>query len=305
MEFLKAYTFSKIEVSLLNFRWTKAAAASLQPKTMGPYLNISSSTTSKRRQFFNENMFTDVTLTCGGKEFKCSSMVLAENSLVFEKMFTILGYRESCTNSAIIPGIDDTTFEKVIRFLYSGYIELQPSNVLEVFNFANQYDVTPLRHACGDYLFEKVTPESVMNPLWMTAKMFNSEKLSQACLNYCLENFTQVLDARNFLKCDEEMIYKLIVHTDIQIAHERDVMNAICDWMAFDQPNRVTKATKLLNECLRKEFLDEEDIFEIYHRYEEEMSDVTHAALSRFTVFVSFKSKRKRNFFKNAFRSVW
>ena len=129
---------------------------------MGPYLNMYSSTTLKRSHFFDEKINADVTLTCGGKEFKCSSLILWENSPVFETMLRKPGFTESETNSAVIHGIDVTTFEKCIRFLYSGYIELQPSNILEVINFANQYDVTPMRDACGDYLFEKVTPEAVI-----------------------------------------------------------------------------------------------------------------------------------------------
>ena len=145
---------------------------------MGPYLNTYSSTAAKRSYFLDEEMYADVTLTCEGRKFRCNSLILAENSSVFEAMFGQSGFKESKTKSVEIHGIEVTTLERLIRFLYSGSIELGPSNILEVLNFANQYDVTPLRDACGDYLFESVTPESVMNPLWMTAKMFNAEKLS-------------------------------------------------------------------------------------------------------------------------------
>ena len=268
-----------------NFRW---AYENLQPKEMRPYLSIYKETSARRSQFFDEEKYADVTLTCGGKEFKCSSLILAESSSIFEAMFNAPGFKESATNSANISEIGVNAFEKVIRFLYNGSIELEPSNILEVFNFANQYDVTPLRDACGDYLFEEVTVESVMNPLWRIAKMFQAKKLSQNCLKYALDNFTlpntiQIHSTKGFLQTDEDLIQELLVHSDIKILHERDVLFAIVDWVMFDQPNRQTMAFKMLKYCLRKDYLDGDDIFECYHRYENQFSDVTHQALSQFT----------------------
>ena len=246
-----------------------------------------SETAATRSQFFDEQSYADVTLICGEKEFKCSSLILGENSSVFQTMFKHSGFKEAKTNSATINGIEVTTLEKVIRFLYSGSIDLEPSNILEVLNFANQYDITPLRDACGDYLFENVTPESVMSPLWTTAKIFQAEKLGRNCLNYSLENFTlsnfkQLHETQGFLECGDDLIVELLLHPDIKIFNERDVMMAIFDWMMFDQQNRVTKAFKMLDECLRKDFIDLEDIQAAYRRYTEEFDDVTHAALSQF-----------------------
>ena len=178
---------------------------------MSQYLTRYSETAATRSQFFEEQSYADVTLICGEKEFKCSSFILGENSSVFQTMFKHSGFKEAKTNSATINGIEVTTLERVIRFLYSGSIDLEPSNILEVLNFANQYDITPLRDACGDYLFEKVTPESVMNPLWTTAKIFQAEKLGRNCLINSLENFTlsnlkQLHETQGFLESGDDLI---------------------------------------------------------------------------------------------------
>ena len=247
---------------------------------------------NKRLQFFEEGRHSDVILTCEGRNINSHWFVLAENSRVFETMFENEGFKESRTKHVTIHNSDYVTLQSVIRFLYTGSIELTPSNVLNVFNLANQYDVTPLRDACGDYLFEKIDTKVAISPLWMAGNLFQATKLTSMCLEFCLKNFTksnssQMSKEAGFFDGDYNVITQLLSNKDLNVPHERDVMFAIVDWVMFDQEERGKFMFKLLSSCLRTEFLSNDDVLEALTRDGQLMNDVTRSGFCQFAALVS------------------
>lgn len=70
--------------------------------------------------FENPN-FSDVTLTCGNREFKMHKAILASRSAVFSAMFEHQ-MLEGKSNRVQIEDVDSDVMTEVLRFIYTGKI---------------------------------------------------------------------------------------------------------------------------------------------------------------------------------------
>lgn len=66
----------------------------------------------------------DVTLFCGGREFHCHRAILSARSKVLEEMFGSEGGQSACRVE--VPEMEPKTLEAVLRFVYTGKLEVPP-----------------------------------------------------------------------------------------------------------------------------------------------------------------------------------
>ena len=140
-------------------------------------------------RFFQGDLFADVTITCGGKEFKAHKVILASQSPVFKKMFEI-------ERSGVIevPDITPAVMFYLLSYLYTGTAPHVDTLARELLNVANQYELPRLLSICETTLMSNITANSVLKIL-ILAESYQAKTLKKACLG--------------FIKCNFAIIYEL------------------------------------------------------------------------------------------------
>ena len=108
-----------------------------------------------RQELLNSGDLGDVTLTCDGNDIACHRFVLAENSPVFKAMFTT-EMTETDEGRVNISDVTFTTLQKVVRFLYTGEINVSGEDLVEILQFSDMYQIDPLRKICGDVMLQNI-----------------------------------------------------------------------------------------------------------------------------------------------------
>ncbi|CZT25688.1 uncharacterized protein RCC_11357 [Ramularia collo-cygni] len=140
------------------------------------------------KAFFDNPLYSDLTLMCGGEEFKVHRMLLHEQSPVFRKMLNggfVVSHapsaartcdsadikQESVTNQKVINVLDDpSVFRTFLKYLYTGQYDdtargemAPPEFAISIYAIADKYDFEPLRKAAARKLDETCDPKNNSN----------------------------------------------------------------------------------------------------------------------------------------------
>ena len=138
----------------------------------------------------------DVTLVVQGKEFEFNMSFLAKISPMFKDLF------ENCSSlDRKIPITDGmTTLQTMVTFqkiLLQKTVEPQDIT-MDLYKFADKYNIQPLVKFCGDPLGLKINNENVLE-IALAADMANDEALLKKAATFLMAN-TDGNDLKNFLK---------------------------------------------------------------------------------------------------------
>ena len=90
--------------------------------------------------FCQGDLFADVTITCGGKEFRAHKLILASQSPVFKKMFEI-DMKERRSGVIEVPDITPAVMSDLLAYLYTGTAPHVDTLARELLNVANKYEL--------------------------------------------------------------------------------------------------------------------------------------------------------------------
>merc|ERR550519_896394 len=104
---------------------------------------------ANHRSIADLEMFSDFTIVCGEKRFKCHRLVLASMSSIFKTMLTNKNFLES--KEAVVEIVDSTPemVKAMLKFMTEGII---PHNIdaitRDLINLAQKYDLQDLMKTC-------------------------------------------------------------------------------------------------------------------------------------------------------------
>jgi hypothetical protein len=112
-----------------------------------------SSLSNDFERLFESQEFHDVVFLVGPEERQIYAhrSILSSRSGYFHAMFTV-GLRESHDETVKKPNIDPDVFSEVLRFVYSGKVQLNSSNVIEVLEAASEMDLSILKKLCLNFI---------------------------------------------------------------------------------------------------------------------------------------------------------
>ena len=114
---------------------------------------------------FEFGAFSDVTFLVHEKEFAAHKSVLTSRSIYFKNMFDA-EMLESTTNRVHVTDVDPSTFETVLRFLYSGVVEEKQFEALaKLVAAAEKYTMDELKRICESTMRANLQMENVIDAL--------------------------------------------------------------------------------------------------------------------------------------------
>ncbi|WAR27987.1 BTB6A-like protein [Mya arenaria] len=102
----------------------------------------------------------DVTFIVGEEqqEVRCHRFMLASRSPVFYTMFCGSLPEVSFVE---IRDVEADVFRTVVRFMYTGEIQLMPDSVMATMYAAKKYDIQPLTNRCKTFLEKEIKVENI------------------------------------------------------------------------------------------------------------------------------------------------
>jgi speckle-type POZ protein len=134
-------------------------------------------------QMLDSGDFSDVTLVCQGKTFRCHKVVLAGRSSVFRAMFQT-PMRESLTSEVHFPDMSADVLEQMINFIYTGTLKTNVQALaFELFEAACEYDLDHLRQLSRISIKSNLNKHNVCQVLAL-ADRHDETDLKEAAIMY-------------------------------------------------------------------------------------------------------------------------
>ena len=147
-------------------------------------------------RFCQGDLFADVTITCGDKEFRAHKVILASQSPVFKKMFEI-DMKEKRSGVIKVSDITPAVMSDLLAYLYTGTAPHVDTLVRELLNVANKYELPRLLSICETTLVTKITANSVLE-IFILADLYRAKTLKKACLGFIKCNFAVICELNSW-----------------------------------------------------------------------------------------------------------
>ncbi|KAK2648303.1 hypothetical protein Ddye_015792 [Dipteronia dyeriana] len=141
-------------------------------------------------QYVNNQTLSDVTFLVEGKRFYAHRICLLASSDAFRAMFDG-GYREKDAKDVEIPNIRWDVFELMMRFIYTGSVDVNTEIAPDLLRAADQYLLEGLKRLCEFAIAQDITVENV--PLmYELSEAYNATTLRQSCILFILDQFDEL-----------------------------------------------------------------------------------------------------------------
>ncbi|PSS06379.1 ARM REPEAT PROTEIN INTERACTING WITH like [Actinidia chinensis var. chinensis] len=141
-------------------------------------------------QYVNNPTLSDVTFLVEGKRFYAHRICLLASSDAFRAMFDG-GYREKDAKDVEIPNIRWDVFELMMRYIYTGSVDVNLDVAQELLRAADQYLLEGLKRLCECAIAQDISVENV-SVMYELSEAFNATSLKHACVLFILEKFNKL-----------------------------------------------------------------------------------------------------------------
>ncbi|KAI4301256.1 hypothetical protein L6164_034550 [Bauhinia variegata] len=141
-------------------------------------------------QYVNNPTLSDVTFLVEGKRFYAHRICLLASSDIFRAMFDG-GYREREAKDIEIPNIKWDVFELMMRFIYTGTVDVNLDIAQDLLRAADQYLLEGLKRLCEYTVAQDISAANVQL-MYELSEAFNATSLREACILFILEQFDKL-----------------------------------------------------------------------------------------------------------------
>ncbi|XP_043679056.1 kelch-like protein 5 [Vespula pensylvanica] len=196
-------------------------------------------------EYLDKQQLTDVVLIAGNKRIPAHRLVLSAGSEYFAAMFT--GFlRESKENEIELVEVDGDALCSLVRYCYTGCIELKEDSVQTLLATAHLLQLHPVVKACCRFLRKQLHPSNCLG-IRMFADMQGCIGLLKQAHAYTTEHFMEVIKNQEFLLCSADQVAELLESNDLNVPSEDTIFHALTAWLKYDPANRKKDASRLLS----------------------------------------------------------
>ncbi|KAK8709588.1 hypothetical protein V6N13_060602 [Hibiscus sabdariffa] len=141
-------------------------------------------------QYVNNATLSDVTFLVEGRRFYAHRICLLASSDAFRAMFDG-GYREKDARDIEIPNIKWEVFEMMMRFIYTGLVDVTLDIAQDLLRAADQYLLEGLKRLCEYTIAQDILLENVSN-MYELSEAFHAMSLRHTCILFILEHFDKL-----------------------------------------------------------------------------------------------------------------
>eukprot|EP00735_Rhodelphis_limneticus_P002014 TRINITY_DN12754_c0_g1::TRINITY_DN12754_c0_g1_i1::g.28718::m.28718 TRINITY_DN12754_c0_g1::TRINITY_DN12754_c0_g1_i1::g.28718 ORF type:complete len:313 (+),score=25.69,sp/O60662/KLH41_HUMAN/33.33/3e-25,BTB/PF00651.26/5.1e-28,BTB/PF00651.26/1.6e+03,BACK/PF07707.10/7.7e+03,BACK/PF07707.10/7.2e+02,BACK/PF07707.10/3.2e-11,DUF4351/PF14261.1/1.8e+03,DUF4351/PF14261.1/0.53 TRINITY_DN12754_c0_g1_i1:90-1028(+) len=184
---------------------------------------------------YDREEFSDVIIIADDVRIRCHRAILACWSDYFRAMF-LSGMRETNMKEIILQDVNPTIVTLVLRYIYSGEIEITSTTVIHIMDLALRWQLDSLAKACSLFLSNSVDPATCCTLLLQNSLAFPTELLH----SIASIRFDDLIKVPHFLELPEMIIMKLLESDALNTSSEINVFKAAMDWYDHQITNRIS-----------------------------------------------------------------
>ncbi|RUS88789.1 hypothetical protein EGW08_003419 [Elysia chlorotica] len=188
----------------------------------------------------------DIVLCVGGAKFSAHKIVLAGCSPYLRAMFTN-GMLESEREFVELHGIEPSTMDLLLEFMYTCRIEVNVDNVQAVLQGASMLGLNSLRNLCAHFLQNQLTASNCLG-IHYFADIYSCHELEGVARQFIYQNFLDVIRMEEFFELPEERLLYLLKSDKLQVMSENQVFEAACSWLQYDPGKRLERSCSILQD---------------------------------------------------------
>ncbi|KAJ6838792.1 ARM REPEAT PROTEIN INTERACTING WITH ABF2 [Iris pallida] len=142
-------------------------------------------------QYVNSATLSDVTFLVEGKRFYAHRIALLASSDAFRAMFDG-GYREKEARDIEIPNIRWDVFELMMRFIYTGSVDVTTTIAQDLLRSADQYLLEGLKRLCEYAIAQDINVENISS-MYELSEAYHAMSLRDTCVLFFLEQFDKII----------------------------------------------------------------------------------------------------------------
>ncbi|XP_049710209.1 kelch-like protein 38 isoform X1 [Elephas maximus indicus] len=178
-----------------------------------------------------DGILTDVSICVGTWVVPCHRNVLASSSPYFRAMFCS-NFRESSESKVQLKGIDPTTLDQIILYVYTGKVHITAERALPLMEAASMLQYPKLFEACSSYLQSQLTPSNCLGMIRLS-EILSCETLKKKAREVALKYFPEVASSADLKElCALEL--KDYLGDDGLCGEEEKVFEALMVWIKHD-----------------------------------------------------------------------
>ncbi|XVF38170.1 hypothetical protein REPUB_Repub20aG0077300 [Reevesia pubescens] len=155
-------------------------------------------------QYVNNATLSDVTFLVEGRRFYAHRICLLASSDAFRAMFDG-GYREKDARDIEIPNIRWEVFELMMRFIYTGSVDVTLDIAQDLLRAADQYLLEGLKRLCEYTIAQDISLENVSS-MYELSEAFHAISLRDTCILFILEHFDKLTGRTGHLHLIQRII---------------------------------------------------------------------------------------------------
>ncbi|XP_041024401.1 ARM REPEAT PROTEIN INTERACTING WITH ABF2-like [Juglans microcarpa x Juglans regia] len=141
-------------------------------------------------QYVDNPTLSDVTFLVEGRRFYAHRICLLASSDAFRAMFDG-GYREKDARDIEIPNIRWEVFQLMMRFIYTGSVEVTLDIAQDLLRAADQYLLEGLKRLCEYTIAQDISLDNVSS-MYELSEAFHAMSLRHTCILFILEQFDKL-----------------------------------------------------------------------------------------------------------------
>lgn len=173
-------------------------------------------------------------------------IILSAATPYFAAMFTN-NMQERNQQEIILHEIHGNELKALIDFIYTGFIDINETNVFELLETATRIEFTHIEDTCVRFLRDKLNASNCLMTWTLTEPFANLKELTELALTFVEENFVEVTESHEFLLLDVIHLSTLLSSDDLNVYSEEEVFNALSKWVSYDRDNRQCNVKNLLS----------------------------------------------------------
>ena len=147
---------------------------------------------------FLNGRFSDFTVSCQGKEYKCHKSILAQRSTYFDAMLSH-DMAESQNNRVELKDLEADTAKDILTFIYTGKVNGMGEKAADLLDVADRYGLPGLKKLAEVSLCGKLNISNVLDML-VFADLHNAPSVRSLALKFAAENIQDVISQEGWRK---------------------------------------------------------------------------------------------------------
>ena len=189
---------------------------------------------------------TDVRLILSDNSIvKCHKLVLMAASPFFEKCLQS-GLKENIEDEVRLEFTDADTMRLLIRFFYSGEIEITVDNAADVATASDFFFLKDLKDRCDEVMSQHVDASNCLR-VYTFGKRYELAELSQRALKFIVKDFKEIVKSNSdFDKLPEAGIVQIVSSDNLGVENDDVVFDAVIRWVNADLEGRKKAFEKIV-----------------------------------------------------------